>query len=241
MEIINRLIETVSADWRPDMVIIGAFLVAVAKDNRCGLATVYAGHAHGKVPMRNIGSLHEKPIKELVELARSEKPLEASLGMAAINTAMPLDPSRFKEVNAAEMLAEKSRDKNLALVGHFPFANKLRKGCKNCWILELDPREDDLPAQKAEDVIPKSDVVGITASAFSNHTMDRLLELSKDKYVMVIGPTAPLSEVLFDFGVDAIAGAWVTDIPATLRTISQGASFRMVEGVRKILMEKYFF
>ncbi len=238
MKIIDCLIESVQEASLPDEILIGAFLAAVVKASRCGLATVIVEHVHGEIPVRHIGSLHEKPLRELCSFALSEKPLEACLGMAAINASVPTDPSRFRELNAYDILLQKARGKNLTMVGHFPFADRLKPECNNCWILELEPEAGDLPAHAAADVIHDSDIVAITASAFSNHTIDRLLDLSKEKYVMILGPTAPLSEVLFDFGVDAVAGAWVTDIDAALLTISQGASFRQIRGVSKVFLEK---
>ncbi len=240
--IIDKLIEAVSVEknieGKPEKVLIGAYLGAVVVDARCGLATVYAEHRHGEDPVREPGGFEEKPINQLAALALSDRPLEVCLGMAAINAAIPTDPSRFQEKNASEILAEKACGKSLALIGHFPFARDLKAVCKNCWILELAPKPGDLPAEAAEEVIPKSDVVAITASAFSNHTIDKLLELASGKYVMVLGPTAPLSDVLFEFGISSIAGSLVTDIQAALRTISQGASFRQVKGVKKVVMEK---
>jgi uncharacterized protein (DUF4213/DUF364 family) len=239
--IIEKLISAIhleKIEKKPDRVLIGAYLAAVVVDARCGLATVHAEHRHGEDPVREPGSFEEKPINQLAGLALSDKPLEACLGMAAINAAVPTDPSRLEEKNSFNILAEKASGKNLTVVGHFPFAEELKPLCKNCWVLELEPKPGDLPAEAAEQVIPESDVVGVTASAFSNHTIDRLLELSSGKYVMVLGPTAPLSEILFEFGISSIAGTWVTDIKAAIRSISQGASFRQVKGVKKVVMEK---
>ena len=37
--------------------------------------------------------------------------------------------------------------------------------------------EGDLPEAEEENLIPQADVVGITGTAFTNHTLDYLLEL----------------------------------------------------------------
>lgn len=52
----------------------------------------------------------------------------------------------------------------------------------------------------------------------------------------MIGPTSPLSAVLFDYGVDVIGGSKVVDPEKTIRSISEGATFRQVEGVRHLNM-----
>jgi uncharacterized protein (DUF4213/DUF364 family) len=51
---------------------------------------------------------------------------------------------------------------------------------------------------------------------------------------MILGPTTPLSPVVFQHGVSMLSGATVIDEAAALRTISQAANFRQVEGVRLI-------
>lgn len=103
--------------------------------------------------------------------------------------------------------------------------------------LELHPREGDLPAAQAATVLPQADVVAITASAIVNHTIEPLLALCRPgATTMVLGPSAPLSPVLFRHGVTAIAGSLVVDIDAALRCLSQGATFRQMGGIRPVVM-----
>jgi uncharacterized protein (DUF4213/DUF364 family) len=49
---------------------------------------------------------------------------------------------------------------------------------------------------------------------------------------MLLGPSTPLSPILFDHGVNILSGTRVVDEAAVLRTVSQGASFPQVEGVQ---------
>jgi uncharacterized protein (DUF4213/DUF364 family) len=49
---------------------------------------------------------------------------------------------------------------------------------------------------------------------------------------MLLGPSTPLSPVLFENGIDIISGARVVDETAVTRTVKQGESFREVEGVK---------
>ena len=55
---------------------------------------------------------------------------------------------------------------------------------------------------------------------------------------MMLGPSTPLSPVLFDYGFDATSGSVVVDRDVTLNCISQGANFRQVHGVRKVTMRR---
>jgi len=55
---------------------------------------------------------------------------------------------------------------------------------------------------------------------------------------MMLGPSTPLSPVLFDYGLDALSGSIVVDRDQLLTCISQGANFRQVRGVRKVIIKR---
>ena len=127
----------------------------------------------------------------------------------------------------------------MALVGHFPFVEELKKEAKKLWVLERRLREGDFPETEAEKLLSRAEVVGISGTAFTNHTIESLLGYCKgDAYMMIMGGTTPLSPVLFDYGVDAVAGVRVVDPEAVLRAVSQGATFRQIQGVRLLTMTK---
>ena len=87
--------------------------------------------------------------------------------------------------------------------------------------------------------MPQADVVGITGTAFINGTIERLLELCNPRaFTVILGGTAPLSPVLFDYGISAISGTKVVDSETVLRCVSQGATFRQIKGVRLLTMIK---
>jgi uncharacterized protein (DUF4213/DUF364 family) len=158
--------------------------------------------------------------------------------MAAINSLIDIDEARCVEENALDVLSRKGRNKNIAIVGRFPWIPKLRMIARTLWVIEQSPQEGELPAEAAEEVLPQADVVGLTGTSFINHTVDRLLDLSKNSFIVMVGPTTPLSAVLFDYGVDILAGVKVVEPDKTIRSISQGAIFSQVEGVRLVTMAK---
>jgi uncharacterized protein (DUF4213/DUF364 family) len=86
--------------------------------------------------------------------------------------------------------------------------------------------------------LPQCDVVGITGTSFINHTIERLLKLCKKAYVVLIGPTSPLSPMLFDYGINAICGTKVIDEEKVIRSISEGATFKEVTGIRLLTLAK---
>jgi len=204
----------------------------------CGLAsTFHEPHPYHK-PVRNAGRLTGLSALELVQYAKSDNVLEASIGMAAINSLIDIDENRCVKENALDVLARKGRGKNIAIVGRFPWTPKLRMIARTLWVIEQRPQEGELPSEATEEVLPQADVVGLTGTSFINHTVDRLLALSKNSFVVMVGPTTPLLPVLFDYGVDILAGTKVVEPDKTIHSISQGAIFSQVKGVRLVTMAK---
>ena len=122
-------------------------------------------------------------------------------------------------------------------MGHFPFVPELWEVVKELWVIEKNPREGDFTEPEAGGLIPDADVVGITGTAFTNHTIERLLALcSPEAYVVVLGGSTPLSSVLFDHGIDAVSGTKVIDADLALRCVSEGATYRQIKGIRKLTM-----
>lgn len=241
MEILQTLLDTIRAD-RPTpvrKVIIGLHWVLVAS-KYCGLGSVLPGegpHGHGSI--RDVGSLHHKSAQELAQWVLSDNPLEASIGIATINSLLDINESRMEQVNAAEVIARQSQDKNLVIVGHFPFVGRMKTIARNCWVIEKRPLEGDLPEEAAREFVPQADVVAITGTAFINHTMEGLLALCHPSAkVMVLGPSTPLSPLLFDYGITFLSGSRVADEEAAILTIQQGAHFPQVKGVRLLTMTK---
>lgn len=233
MTILDNLISQTPHDVPVHSVLVGAHWTVVCS-RRCGMAaTLMSSHLHGHKQVRDVGRLHQKSARELAELAHSSELMEASIGVAAINSMLDVDESTAREINASEELASRGRGKNVALVGHFPFVPQLRQSVGQLWVIDQNPGEEDYPAEAAPDLIPQADIVAITSSALINHTLDGLLALCPAQAtVMLLGPSTPLSPVLFDYGVNIISGTQVIDEAAVFRTVGQGASFRQVEGVK---------
>lgn len=206
----------------------------------CGMATTLpSGSPHGHAAVRDAGRLHEKGARELAEYARSGDPVEAAIGVAAINSLLEVDASRAVEVHAARVLAERGRGRDVALVGSFPFVPRLREEVGRLFVIEKRPSEGEFPAEAAAELIPRADVVALTGSALVNGTLDGLLSLCRPgATVLVLGPSTPLSPVLFDHGATLLSGALVVDEEAVLRTVAQGACFRQVEGTRLLTLER---
>jgi uncharacterized protein (DUF4213/DUF364 family) len=246
MGLIDELLTTLPDGLVQD-VRVGAFWTAVVVEleghRRCGLASTLRDddHHHGGGPaMRDAGRLMERSVRELAKLARSYHPMEAAIGMATINALLPRQEEQWVDLNAGEVIARHGAGKRVALVGHFPFIPRVQEQVGVLWVLEQRPRGEDLAAEAAYDVIPKADVVAITGTALLNHTFESLMALCRPgTLVLVLGPSTPLSPILFDHGVHILSGSVVEDVDAVLCAVSQGANFRQLHcyGVRLVTIQ----
>lgn len=206
---------------------------------QCGLGSTLMNpdedHLRPDVPLA--GELTTQPALELAQWVLSEQRILASIGMATINALLPRQPHLWVDGNAEDRIALHGQGKKVALIGHFPFVDRLRSRVGELTILELQPRPGDLHADMAQNVLPKSDVIAITGMTLINHTLPGLLALCPEHAdVMILGPSSPLSPILFDYGVSLVSGSVVTDVDSVLRTASQGGNFRQVHraGVRLV-------
>jgi uncharacterized protein (DUF4213/DUF364 family) len=238
MKILDDLIATLDDGSVIREVHSCAFWTAVVSKN-CGLSSTFRGDHPNHGTVREVGNLRGKPALELAGYAKSDNLLEASIGMAAVNSLISADETRCVPENALDILMAKGQGKKVAVVGHFPWIPKLKDVAEKLWVLEQRPRDDDLPAAAADEILPQADVVAITGTSFINHSLESLLTLSRGSFIVLVGPTSPLSPLLFDWGVDVIAGAIVDNPEKVIRAISEGAIFRQVKaGMRLVNMVK---
>ena len=211
MGAIDDILGTLTDDAPVSDIRVCAFWTAVVSGDgvpRCGLAsTLHPGQHAGRTLVPQSGDLLQQSALQLAELVRSQSPLEASIGMAAVNSLITVDTASCVQVNGGDLAKERGHGKKIAVVGHFPFVAEFRKIAQTCWVLEQRPQPGDLPADRAADILPQADVVVLTGTSVMNHTFDELMSLcSPDAFVVALGPSTPLSPVLFDYGVDVIAG-----------------------------------
>jgi uncharacterized protein (DUF4213/DUF364 family) len=244
--IIEALLDELDTDAPVCQMMMGAFWTAVVLDTypvRCGLASTLRGETdHQGPPVPEAGRLLSYRARDLAQWCRSPRTLQASIGLATYNALLQVDEAACVEVNASHVICERGVDRRVAIVGHFPFVDDVRRVAKACWVLELRPRPGDLPADRADELIPQADVVALTSTSLINHTFDDLIRLCRpDSFVVMLGPSTPLCPVLFDSKVDVLSGTVVRDPERVLRSLSQGATFRQIKrggGLRLLTMRR---
>jgi uncharacterized protein (DUF4213/DUF364 family) len=219
-----------------------AVVAVVAGVRRCGLASTISGrHIHGRPDVANAGTLTALPARELAAWSLCGNPTQRSVGLAAINALANSHPGSWTDQNAEQALCALGVGKRVVLVGHFPFVDRVRGHVGELAVLEKDPQPGDLAAAAAGEVIPKADVVAITAVTLLNLTFTALMALCPPRaFVILLGPSSPLSPLVFNHGVDMVCGSVVTDPERVLLAVQQGATFRQLHraGVRLVTMTR---
>ncbi|MFP4395391.1 MAG: Rossmann-like domain-containing protein [Anaerolineales bacterium] len=249
MAILEQLLDQVAGNAERatpvDVRIGGHWTVVVLEvegEVRGGLSSTLGGddddhHHGGRMPVQDAGALLNYSVEALAMLAHSESMLEASVGLATINALldMEVDLARCVDVNAAEVILERGADRNVAIVGHFPFIPRVKRVAREMWVLELNPRPGDLPASAAPEVLPQADVIALTGTSLLTHTFDDLIvHMRPEAFVVMLGGTTPLTPLFFDYGVDALAGTLLEDPTGAMLAISQGATFKQIPGKRLV-------
>jgi uncharacterized protein len=176
------------------------------------------------------------PVRGLAEHIKSWNVFDASVGMAALNSCLNsqerLEVLLGMQLDAREpatvfdALYEEVKGKRVAVVGHFPDLEPLADACRLS-ILERNPQSGDYPDPACEYILAEQDYVFITGTSLTNKTLPRLLELSRDAFTVLVGPSVPLSPLWFEYGVDLLAGTVVVD-PAGVRRVVQEAGHREI-------------
>ena len=92
MKILSTLISSIKKDAPVREVIISTHSTLVCS-HHCGISsTLFSTKPHGEEVIRDAGFLHQKTAKELANYALSENTLESSIGLAAINSIIEIDP-----------------------------------------------------------------------------------------------------------------------------------------------------
>ena len=216
--------------------------VRTAAGERCGLAStlrpVPLPGKHESPAVEQAGELTVQRALALAGRVPRGGP-EASLGFAALQALIPISPGRWVEGNAELALASRSQGRRLALVGRFGFASRLRPLAASLNVLELDPLPGESSAERASEILPRSDLIVITGMALVNGSLEGLLAMCPaGSEVALVGPSVPLSDVLFAHGVSLLCGAFVEQPARVMAGIRQGANFHQLHqlGTRLVTM-----
>lgn len=195
------------------------------------------------------GTFGGQPLSDLARLLSSDNPYERAIGLAASNAhwnTPAFEPTEIEriadgdglgiapdEAARIETSAEMSETKTV-VIGRFPALDRKLPGAI---VLERNPGPDDLPAERAPDIVPTADRLIITATTLVNGSIDGLLALARpDCAITLVGPGTPLCPELLKTGrpnsaagfrsVNRLAGFIVMDVEGCAKAIMEGAGAR---------------
>jgi uncharacterized protein (DUF4213/DUF364 family) len=228
-----------AADARTVKVRIGAFWTCVRTTVGAGMASsmTAAARPHDGHPVADSGGLDARRPLDLVSMLNGPSPMEAAVGLAAVNALLGVPDGPVTASKAVDLLLDRCRDRRVALIGRFPFAEALRPSCRELWVFERDGRgaETDHGEKEMPGLIPAADIVAITATTLLNGSLDDVLRhVAPDAWTMMLGPSTPMSPVLFELGFDVLCGTVIDDAGAVISAVSQGAVTKQIAGVRRL-------
>lgn len=237
-KLLDQLIASANQEAVIEKVAFGLHWTAAKCDGKCGLCSSLYSCRDPKDQMEPPPDNPEgKRSEDVLPLLYSTRPRERSLAMAVLNSLLPPpDPEKIIQANALDIIAEKVSGKTAAIIGHFPGMDKVREKAKEFHVLELRPLPGDLPADEAPEILPQCDVLGLSSTTLLNGTFCKLVELLRPEcYTVLVGPSTPLSPILFSYGVNLLSGSIVTNPNEAIEAVEAGASFREVKQYARLV------
>ena len=230
----DALIDGIPSGLKVERCAVGVGWTAVQAES-LGLAmTLGNGDAHMGIACA--GDIVGRDLRDVAAWVKSWDYARASIGLAAINAAVNAPDTLFarfdlakvpQDVNAFTLFAPAFEGKTVGMIGHFRDLELLKRAAK-VHILERIPLPGDLPDPACEYVLSECDVVFITSVTLANKTLPRLLELSAQAQVVLVGPGVPMHPLLFDFGVTALSGLFVSEAGRAFQVIEQGGGLPLL-------------
>ena len=245
-EIYKRLVEGVPEDIGVKDVLVGNHWVIVEAESGCGMAMIVSG---GRGTYRLYPNALHMSLRDLAAQCTSWNFLEASVGVAALNAwystpenaaAVGMKIEEKGSNDGFELYRRLCAGKKVTVVGHFPLIERLAPECE-LTILERNPSGDDVPDPGCEYIIPHQDFTFITGITLTNKTLPRLLQLAKGSQgsCILVGPSVVPAPVLYEYGVDCMAGSVIADPERAKAAIMHAATSSVFKhGVQKMRVER---
>ncbi|MEG0829436.1 MAG: DUF364 domain-containing protein [Anaerovoracaceae bacterium] len=208
-ELYDRLIEETDDKVLVDHIHMGESWTIIHAGPYCGVAVTVNEQ---NLPIPPFDHFIGKSLRKVAALCKSWDFLEATIGTAAINAYHNHKDIAFNHdkmvvtQNGFTDYAAATKNKKVAVIGHFYNLETFLTNAAKVSILERKVWPGDYPDSACEYLLPEQDFVFITGSAFINKTLPRLLQLSANATSIILGPSTPMSPILFDYGANELSG-----------------------------------
>lgn len=163
------------------------------------------------------GSRIESGLKELAGLVHSADPFDQALGIAACNAHYNRFDRHLAGDNGLECFGAVGG--GIVVIGAFPGIAERLPGAK---VIDRKPGPGQFPEQAAEWLLPPAEAVILTASTLANRSLPGLLRLAPFARIGLVGPGAPLTERLFEYGIEVSSGLIAEDPDGMARAVAEG-------------------
>lgn len=208
----QTLIDGIPDDIEVVDALVGHWAAIRAESGGLGLAMTYEG---GPPASAEDWQIRGRTLRDVAAYAMSWDLRLASLGVAALN-AWYAQPERLAghpgvtwgPTTSYFASPDAFGSGRTAVIGHFP---DVEEAPEDVIVLERNPRGADLPDAAAEYVLGSCSRVIVTGSTLVNKTLPRLLELSADAEVHIVGPSGTPFLDAYPASVVEIAGGVAVD------------------------------
>ena len=200
-KLMTHLIETmVRPHARVDAVVLGEKFVGIVAEGHMGLSSLLGAQPR-EDEEKLARELEGAPLSRAAALVESSSPFSLALGLAALNagTTPATEEIGDSDLPADELIARLGKNKNVGLVGDFPFTQSLSQRVGQLHLFELNPVPGALPRDQWEKVLPQLDVLALTATTLLSRHMAWYLTRAVKAEVIILGPTTPMAPALFDW------------------------------------------
>ena len=197
MRLLNALLDC-SKPCEPDDMVMGVKYTAVKCGERIGLSYGFPDWHAVRFTLPDV--------KDKRRLAYEWHPTVASLGVATINATLDTVSDYVTENIFHYLKGIIGGFKKVGIIGSFPSVlDYLSDFREKITVFEARMDENALPYTAEYHLLPEFDLLIISGTTVVNKTLEPILERSRAMNVLV-GPTTPMCDALFDFGVDVLAG-----------------------------------
>lgn len=222
-QLYDEILESIPRNLTIQAGVLGSYEGLIRSELGSGLGTFITLDTR---PYELIRNKINQPIIDTAKLIKSFNFAEACLGQAAIN-AYYNSPSIARmngvefpnHVHGENRLSDpfiayqnEIKGRKVAVVGHFPYLEKLFSPI--CDLRIINPFEEfygDYPKEACEYILPECDYVFLTCATFANKSLPRLLEISQNAKVTMVGPSTPIVPLLFRYGIHDLSSFIILD------------------------------
>ncbi len=215
----------------PDEIItsvtVSSKFLSVGTTQSMGLAATLGNHPTMDEKTR-LDKIPGSSLAEAAQLLKDDSLFLRAIGLAATNAGMDR-PTTHGNAGAVEILRKQGQGKRVGIVGHFPFTEEVREFASETMLFELTDAPGALHRNQWEDALGRCEIMALTGTALLTRYMAYYLEHTRHALTIIVGPSTPLSPVLFDNGADVLCTSKVVDPVRVAEGVGQGLPFRQLK------------